>query len=65
VQTVPEVDERRSGPPASPFATTDLLGRFLSRSWGVELAIGVLRVVAVVAVVVLEFDHTPWSRSAC
>lgn len=42
VQTVPEVDERRSGPPASPFATTDLLGRFLSRYWGVELAVGVL-----------------------
>ena len=38
MQTVPEGDERRSGPPASPFATPDPLGQFLSRYWGVQLA---------------------------
>jgi hypothetical protein len=41
MQTIPEVNERRTGPPASPFATPDVIGRFLSRYWGVELAIGV------------------------
>ena len=55
MQTVPEGDERRSGPPASPFATPDPLGQFLSRYWGVQLAIGLLWVV--VALVVLKFDH--------
>jgi hypothetical protein len=55
IQTVPEVDERRSGPQASPFATPDPFGRFLSRYWGAELAIGVLWVV--VALVVLKFNH--------
>ena len=54
IQTVPEVDERRTGPPASQFAIPDPLGQFLSRYWGVELAIGLLWVV--VAVVVLKFD---------
>jgi uncharacterized membrane protein HdeD (DUF308 family) len=55
MQTVPEVGERRRGPQASPFPTTDPLGQFLSRYWGAELAIGVLWIV--VAVVVLKFDH--------
>ena len=55
VQTVPEVNERPSSPPASPFATPDVIGRFLSRYWGAELAIGVFWVV--VALVVLKFNH--------
>jgi uncharacterized membrane protein HdeD (DUF308 family) len=55
IQTVPEVDERRSGPPAFPFATPDPFGQFLSRYWGAELAIGVFWVV--VALVVLKFNH--------
>jgi uncharacterized membrane protein HdeD (DUF308 family) len=55
VQTVPEVNERLSGLPASPFATPDVIGRFLSRYWGAELAIGVFWVV--VALVVLKFNH--------
>lgn len=54
VQTVPEVNERPSSPPASPFATPDVIGRFLSRYWGAELAIGVFWVV--VALVVLKFN---------
>ena len=55
VQTVPEVNERPSSPPASPFATPDVIGRVLSRYWGAELAIGVFWVV--VALVVLKFNH--------
>ena len=55
VQTVPEVNERLSGLPASPFATPDVIGRFLSRYWGAELAIGVFWVV--VALVVLKFNY--------
>ena len=55
MQTVPEGDERRTGPQASPFTTPDPLGQFLSRYWGVQLAIGLLWVV--VALVVLKFDH--------
>ena len=55
VQTVPEVNERPSRPPASPFATPDVIGPFLSRYWGAELAIGVFWVV--VALVVLKFNH--------
>jgi len=55
VQTVPEVNERPSSPPASPFATPDVIGRFLSRYWGAELAIGVFWVV--VALIVLKFNH--------
>jgi len=55
LQTVPEVTERPSSPPASPFATPDVIGRFLSRYWGAELAIGVFWVV--VALVVLKFNH--------
>jgi len=55
MQPVPEVNERRSGPQASPFATPDPFGQFLSRYWGAELAIGVFWVV--VALVVLKFNH--------
>ena len=55
MQTVPETGERPGGPPASPFATPDVIGQFLSRYWGVELAIGVFWVV--VALVVLKFNH--------
>jgi uncharacterized membrane protein HdeD (DUF308 family) len=55
IQTVPETSERRSGAPPSPFATPDVIGQFLSRYWGVELAIGVFWVV--VAIVVLKFNH--------
>ena len=54
MQTVPAA-ERRNGPQASPFPTTDPLGQFISRYWGVELAVGVLWLV--VAAVVLKFNH--------
>jgi uncharacterized membrane protein HdeD (DUF308 family) len=55
MKTVPEVDERRNGPQASEFAPTDPLSRFVSRYWGVELAIGLLWLI--IAVVVLKFNH--------
>jgi Short repeat of unknown function (DUF308) len=55
MQPVPEVNERPSSPQASPFATPDPFGQFLSRYWGAELAIGVFWVV--VALVVLKFNH--------
>jgi hypothetical protein len=53
MRTIPKVDGRPSGPPASPFATTDPVGRFLSRYWGVELTIGLLWIVVAAGIVAL------------